>query len=244
MLFQETDSSFALRIESANTQALSHPHPILSGQRAKPYKYILHRSRLGEAILREPRTVSTLLSLILDRRAPPKLVLIILKLCRSALPLMSAKACGEVTLPASAKQYLGRGVAQKGTGPVVRIAKLLLAKLGDFVLPSMWSDAPEVSEDDVERPVGGERPEGGEGEEEYGDVVTLYVHKREDQPAYKVVQNIFRYDPILCSSLYSVITLWSTYEHFLQVPVSWTLEGCSAISVVDNLLWMSRWRSR
>ena len=187
---------------SSQSRALFQRAPWLT--RVKP---VPCRSRLGEAILREPRTVSTLLALILDRRAPPKLVLITLKLCRSALPLMSAKSCEQVTLPASAKRYIVGGVVQRGAaGPVARVAKLLLAKLGDFVLPSAWSDAPEtVSEDDVEaRPPEGEQSGVGEDGEEFGDVVTLYVHKRDHQPAYKVVQKIFRFGPRLRMILDSV----------------------------------------
>lgn len=101
---------------------------------------------------------------------------------------MSAKCCEEVTLPPSARQYLGGRVAQKEAKPVVRVAKLLLAKLGDFVLPSVWSECQGVSEDDVDGATIGVEDD----REECGDMVSLYVHKRDDQPAHEVVQKILR----------------------------------------------------
>ena len=57
------------------------------------------RSHIGKAILSQPACVSKLLSLLLDQRPSPKLVLIILQLCRAALPLMSVEDCGKVALP-------------------------------------------------------------------------------------------------------------------------------------------------
>lgn len=145
------------------------------------------RSRLGEGILREPRTVSTLLSLLLDRRAPPKLVLIVLKLCRSALPLMDAKSCQEVTLPTSARHYLGvkHGLHQEGSS-VVRVAELLLGKLGDFVLPSVDSG----TEDEIESEA--EVYEENDISTKSESTMCLYVHKRDDQPAHEVVQKVLR----------------------------------------------------
>ena len=144
------------------------------------------RSKLGEGILREPRTISTLLSLLLDRRAPPKLILIVLKLCRSALPLMSAKNCQEVTLPPSARHYLGeKHGANQESSSVVRVARLLLAKLGGFVLPSVDS----AGEEDLGHEDYGEN----DVMEKSGAMMYLYLHKRDDQPAHEVVQKVLRY---------------------------------------------------
>lgn len=146
------------------------------------------RSKLGEGILREPRTISTLLSLLLDRRAPPKLILIVLKLCRSALPLMSAKNCQEVTLPHSARHYLGeKHGANQGSSSVVRVARLLLAKLGGFVQPSVDSAGEEDLEDDAED------YDENDVLEKSGAMMCLYLHKRDDQPAHEVVQKVLRY---------------------------------------------------
>ena len=148
------------------------------------------RSKLGEGILREPRTVSILLSLLLDRRAPPKLVLIVLKLCRCALPLMSAKSCGEVTLPSEAMHYLaGKHGTLPNESSVLRVATLLLAKLGDFVLPSADSKSPEllevISSDESDT-------EDTSSDASNGGMMSLYLHKRHDQPAHEVVQKVLR----------------------------------------------------
>ena len=62
---------------------------------------------MGEAILSEPCTVSTLLALLMDRHASPRLILTVLKLLRTALPLMSADSCQGVSLPTAANQILG-----------------------------------------------------------------------------------------------------------------------------------------
>ncbi|PFX24720.1 putative E3 ubiquitin-protein ligase HECTD4 [Stylophora pistillata] len=143
----------------------------------------ISRSKLGEGILREPRTISTLLSLLLDRQAPPKLILIVLKLCCSALPLMSAKTCEEVELPSSAKFYFGGKHEESLEGSsVFRVAKLLLAKLGDFVLPSLNPGSEEDQEEDMDE------YDDSEIADKDGDRMCLYVHKRDDQPAHEVVQ--------------------------------------------------------
>lgn len=157
----------------------SHAHVFL-------FFALVVRSKLGEGILREPRTISTLLSLLLDRRAPPKLILIVLKLCRSALPLMSAKNCQEVTLPPSARHYLDEkhGTNQESSS-VVRVARLLLAKLGGFVLPSVDSAGEEDLED--------ENYNENDFMENSGAMMCLYLHKRDDQPAHEVVQKVLRY---------------------------------------------------
>ena len=67
-----------------------------------------------------------------------------------------------------------------------RVAKLLLAKLGDFVLPSVDSGSGEDPEDEAE-----------DYEENYinnksESTMCLYVHKRDDQPAHEVVQKVLR----------------------------------------------------
>ena len=100
---------------------------------------------MGKAILSQPACVSKLLSLLLDQRPSPKLVLIILQLCRVALPLMSAEDCASVQLPYWGQEVstLLRGADEgmEGEGeeqlndPPAKIASLLLAKLGDYVVP-------------------------------------------------------------------------------------------------------------
>ena len=94
---------------------------------------------MGKAILSQPACVSKLLSLLLDQRPSPKLVLIILQLCRVALPLMSAEDCESVMLPSWGQEVssLG-GEGQQLMDPPAKIASLLLAKLGDYVVPGKF----------------------------------------------------------------------------------------------------------
>lgn len=68
-----------------------------------------------------------------------------------------------------------------------RVAKLLLAKLGDFVLPSVDSTSEEDLEDDADE------YDENETIEKSGSVMCLYLHKRDDQPAHEVVQKVLRY---------------------------------------------------
>ena len=100
---------------------------------------------------------------------------------------MDAKSCQEVTLPTSAKHYLGvkHGLHQESSS-VVRVAELLLAKLGDFVLPSVDSGIEDEIESEAE--VYEENDISTKGE----STMCLYVHKRDDQPAHEVVQKVLR----------------------------------------------------
>lgn len=97
---------------------------------------LLSRSHIGKAILSQPACVSKLLSLLLDQRPSPKLVLIILQLCRAALPLMSVEDCGNVELPPWSYSVPSLNSEQDDpSDPASKIASLLLAKLADYVVP-------------------------------------------------------------------------------------------------------------
>ena len=101
---------------------------------------------------------------------------------------MSAKSCEQVTLPSSAKHYLGgKHKLHQGGSPVVRVANLLLAKLGNFVLPSVDSG----DDDDLENEAEDYEENGFSNSNE--DTTCLYLHKRYDQPAHEVVQKVLRY---------------------------------------------------
>lgn len=101
--------------------------------------FFCFRSHIGKAILSQPACVSKLLSLLLDQRPSPKLVLIILQLCRAALPLMSVEDCGNVALPSWSYSINTLDAEQQdASDPASRIAALLLAKLADYVVPG-WS---------------------------------------------------------------------------------------------------------
>ena len=70
---------------------------------------------------------------------------------------------------------------------MVRVARLLLAKLGGFVLPSVDSAGEEDLEEDAED------YEENDVVEKSGAMMCLYLHKRDDQPAHEVVQKVLRY---------------------------------------------------
>lgn len=98
--------------------------------------FLSHRSQIGKAILSQPACVSKLLSLLLDQRPSPKLVLIILQLCRAALPLMSVEDCENVELPPWSYSVPSLNSEQEDpSDPASKIASLLLAKLADYVVP-------------------------------------------------------------------------------------------------------------
>ena len=74
---------------------------------------------------------------IILSRPSPKLVLIILQLCRVALPLMTADSCDRVDLPTwgSEVSVSYPPDVEDSDAKSVKIASLLLAKLGDFLTP-------------------------------------------------------------------------------------------------------------
>lgn len=70
-------------------------------------------------------------------RPSPKLVLIILQLCRVALPLMNTADCEQVELPVWGQHLTNThwNTSEPITDPPAKIVSLLLAKLGDFLVP-------------------------------------------------------------------------------------------------------------
>ncbi|KAM7332053.1 hypothetical protein ACRRTK_008761 [Alexandromys fortis] len=162
----------------------------------------LSRSHIGKAILSQPACVSKLLSLLLDQRPSPKLVLIILQLCRAALPLMSVEDCGNVELPPWSYSVPSLNSEQEDpSDPASKIASLLLAKLADYVVPGCQTVlSPTASEPDTtltktspKNPLKGDKDPGEESEAVDGKL-SIFIHKREDQSSHEVLQ------PLLSSS--------------------------------------------
>ena len=121
---------------------------------------------------------------------------------------MSAKNCQEVTLPPCARHYLGeKHGAHQGGSSVVRVARLLLAKLGGFVLPSVDSAGEEDPEDDAED------YDEHDVLEKRGAMMCLYLHKRDDQPAHEVVQK-----PGHIGERQALSTLLLYRNKFLYIP--------------------------
>ncbi|XP_036132418.1 probable E3 ubiquitin-protein ligase HECTD4 isoform X13 [Molossus molossus] len=162
----------------------------------------LSRSHIGKAILSQPACVSKLLSLLLDQRPSPKLVLIILQLCRAALPLMSVEDCGNVELPPWSYSVPSLNSEQEDpSDPASKIASLLLAKLADYVVPGCQTIlSPTASEPDTtltktspKNSLKGDKDPGEESEAVDGKL-SIFIHKREDQSSHEVLQ------PLLSSS--------------------------------------------
>ncbi|KAK6968629.1 E3 ubiquitin-protein ligase HECTD4 [Biomphalaria glabrata] len=154
----------------------------------------LSRSKMGKAILSQPACVSKLLSLLLDQRPSPKLVLIILQLCRVSLPLMNCVDCEEVELPAWGQQLYSShwSTAKPVSDPPAKIICLLLAKLGDFLVPGdqvlLSSRSPSQDSSVPGRSTKGNDPDKPEDSDVQRGKLSVFVHKREDQMSHDIIQ--------------------------------------------------------
>ncbi|XP_055958013.1 probable E3 ubiquitin-protein ligase HECTD4 [Patella vulgata] len=177
--------------EAAGTEALQEVLALLNS---------LSRSRMGKAILSQPACVSKLLSLLLDQRPSPKLVLIILQLCGVALPLMSPTDCANVELPAWG-QHLTSGHwsnAQPVDDPPAKIVSLLLAKLGDFLVPGdqvlLSSRSPSQEVTSGGHSSSSNKCDQSEDSDVQGGRISVYLHKKDDQTAHDVIQPLLSVD--------------------------------------------------
>uniref|UniRef100_A0A8C0HEC5 HECT domain E3 ubiquitin protein ligase 4 n=1 Tax=Chelonoidis abingdonii TaxID=106734 RepID=A0A8C0HEC5_CHEAB len=193
----------------------------------------LSRSHIGKAILSQPACVSKLLSLLLDQRPSPKLVLIILQLCRAALPLMSVEDCGNVELPPWSYSVPSLNSEQDDpSDPASKIASLLLAKLADYVVPGCQTIlSPTASEPDTtlaktspKNSIKGDKDSGEESEAVDGKL-SIFIHKREDQSSHEVLQ------PLLSSSEGRPFRLGTgaNMEKVVKMDRDMTKSGCCEV---------------
>ncbi|OXB64167.1 hypothetical protein ASZ78_002097, partial [Callipepla squamata] len=193
----------------------------------------LSRSHIGKAILSQPACVSKLLSLLLDQRPSPKLVLIILQLCRAALPLMSVEDCGNVELPPWSYSVPSlNGEQDDPSDPASKIASLLLAKLADYVVPGCQTVlSPTASEPDTalaksspKNSIKGDKDPGEESEAVDGKL-SIFIHKREDQSSHEVLQ------PLLSSSEGRPFRLGTgaNMEKVVKMDRDMTKSGCCEV---------------
>ncbi|XP_033101041.1 probable E3 ubiquitin-protein ligase HECTD4 [Anneissia japonica] len=178
--------------EAAGSEALQDVLSLLNN---------LSRSRMGRTILSQPACVSKLLSLLLDQRPSPKLVLIILQLCRVALPLMNAEDCEKVELPPWGQDVPSFGSQEDALAdPPAKIASLLLAKLGDYIVPGCQTTA-------IVEPNGSKSGSATSSskvmmqDQDVGDEtdvqdrqLSIFVHKRADQTSHEVIQPLLSAD--------------------------------------------------
>ncbi|XP_063396384.1 probable E3 ubiquitin-protein ligase HECTD4 [Mytilus trossulus] len=176
--------------EAAGSEALQDVLSLLNN---------LSRSKMGKAILSQPACVSKLLSLLLDQRPSPKLVLIILQLCRVALPLMSTDDCDYLELPSWGQHMHSShwSTAESISDPPAKIVSLLLAKLGDFLVPGDYSTVcsrrPSTDPSSSHGNISGERDK-NEDCDIQGGRLTVFVHKRSDQLSQEITQAILSSD--------------------------------------------------
>ncbi|XP_005729506.1 probable E3 ubiquitin-protein ligase HECTD4 isoform X5 [Pundamilia nyererei] len=192
----------------------------------------LSRSHIGKAILSQPACVSKLLSLLLDQRPSPKLVLIILQLCRAALPLMSVEDCGNVALPSWSYSINTLDAEQQDANdPASRIAALLLAKLADYVVPgcqtllSPSSSEPDTSLSRASSKGALKSDDVGEEGEAVDGKLSIFIHKREDQSSHEVLQ------PLLSSSEGRPFRLGTgaNMEKVVKMDRDMTKSGCCEV---------------
>ncbi|XP_040202102.1 probable E3 ubiquitin-protein ligase HECTD4 isoform X1 [Rana temporaria] len=193
----------------------------------------LSRSQIGKAILSQPACVSKLLSLLLDQRPSPKLVLIILQLCRAALPLMSVEDCENVELPPWSYSVPSLNSEQEDpSDPASKIASLLLAKLADYVVPGCQTVlSPTASEPDSSlskaSPKNSQKgdKDSGEESEAVDGKLSIFIHKREDQSSHEVLQ------PLLSSSEGRPFRLGTgaNMEKVVKMDRDMTKSGCCEV---------------
>ncbi|XP_053376531.1 probable E3 ubiquitin-protein ligase HECTD4 [Mercenaria mercenaria] len=165
--------------EAAGTEALQEVLSLLNN---------LSRSHMGKAILSQPACVSKLLSLLLDQRPSPKLVLIILQLCRVALPLMDAVDCEQVELPNWGHSLVSShwSTTKPISDPPAKIVSLLLARLGDFLVPG---DVATVAsrQQSIDSDLNKDKDSAEDAVIQNGRL-SVFVHKREDQFSHEIIQ--------------------------------------------------------
>ena len=150
------------------------------------------RSNMGKAIISQPACIARLLSLLVEQRPTPKLVQVVLQLCSVALPLMSVNDSEAVRLPVI--HQLSRD--ETGLSAAAQIVHLLIAKLGDFVMPMFFSTA--TTHSNVPQNLSSSRieilPTDESERDDEMDRVSVFIHKRQDQSAHEVIQPLLSSD--------------------------------------------------
>lgn len=155
----------------------------------------LSRSKMGQMILTQPVCVSKLLALLSDHRPSPKLVLIILQLCRVALPLLTTESCTKVEIPTWDYDLTAANELSDEDVPIY-IVTLLLAKLGDYITPG-GSQTSMTHQNSKQRlslqrnlPVFGLNRDNDPNDEidNKDGRLSVSIHKRDDQTSHDIIQ--------------------------------------------------------
>ena len=174
--------------ESAENEALQEILQMLNN---------MSSSKMGKDILCQPSCVSKLLSLLLEPKLSPKMILTVIQLCHSALPLMSQDGFDHISLP---QWSLGQEeVKIDGLNPPKQIISLIFSKLADFLVPGCQIIASSKKKVSLSKPMKKISVEEGEPLDEsiipqdlpdMDRTLSLFIHKREDQSANEVVQQL------------------------------------------------------
>jgi hypothetical protein len=178
----------------------------------------LARSHMGRTILSQPACVSKLLLLLTDQRPSPKLVLIALQLCRTALPLMTLADCSQVVIPPHSSLA---GVSSLNLPS--QIISLLMFKLAEYITPSNSQMRAKTVPDDeaspVEDTVSLVSPSQQDEIDESGHA-SVYLYRREEENVADLLQLLINQDPR---------QLTQRMENIIQMDQSLTEDGRAEI---------------
>ena len=166
----------------------------------------LAKSKLGKEVLSQSVCVSKLLSLLLEPRLSPKMIMTIACLCHVALPLVSENTCKHVTLPTWKIGALAPNddddEEEANRSNTERIVSLLVAKIADFSVPgcqathasrksahSASGDAGNLQR--MRESLSASSSLAAASFEQVPDTnMSLFVHKRAEQNAQDVIQQL------------------------------------------------------
>ena len=106
----------------------------------------LSQCSLGKNILSQPTCISLLLALMLEQKLSPKMIQTIIQLCHVALPMLSQDSFDYVHPPSW--KFGQRRIDVTGDESSLKIVKLLLAKIADFLVPG-YQVTPDQEEKSV-----------------------------------------------------------------------------------------------
>ena len=155
----------------------------------------LARSHMGRTILSQPACVSKLLLLLTDQRPSPKLVLIALQLCRIALPLMTIAECSQVDIPANPTF----SASLQSDNLASNIITLLMAKLAEYLIPSLsqpvTKNLPQDESSMTEESTSSTPSPPSHEEMDENGQASVYIHRRKDESAAELLQQLLNHDP-------------------------------------------------
>ena len=154
----------------------------------------LARSHMGRTILSQPACVSKLLLLLTDQRPSPKLVLIVLQLCRISLPLMTMADCDKVFIP----PHPTLTSSPHTTSMAVSTIRLFMAKLAEYIVPISSHVPVEATPTQEATPTEAvttvPHPQVQEEVDESGQA-SVVIYRRDNEGAADILHMLLNQDP-------------------------------------------------